>query len=57
MGAYAQVSGEKIEITGIVAAVDGSRVVRVSAEGAEPQKLGEELARRAVAQGAGELLR
>ncbi|HVN55419.1 MAG TPA: hydroxymethylbilane synthase [Anaerolineaceae bacterium] len=57
VGAYARVAGEEIEITGMVAAVDGSRVVRSSARGRDPQTLGEDLARSVVEQGAGDLLR
>jgi hydroxymethylbilane synthase len=49
-------SRSPISMTGLVASLDGRRVIRVTGEGVEPVALGEELARRALAQGAEELL-
>ena len=43
-------------LTGLVTSQDGQRVIRVSGEGDDPLVLGSELARQALAQGAGELL-
>ncbi|HEY3289540.1 MAG TPA: hydroxymethylbilane synthase [Anaerolineae bacterium] len=43
-------------MTGLVAAVDGSQVIRVSGEGHDPERLGAELAREALNKGAGKLL-
>jgi hydroxymethylbilane synthase len=43
-------------LDGLVAATDGSRVVRVSGGGSDPRELGAELARQAMEAGAGELL-
>lgn len=61
VAAYAQSAicnqGSAIQMTGLVASPDGRRVVRVSGEGKEPTSLGVKLARKALAQGAGELLR
>jgi hydroxymethylbilane synthase len=45
-----------LQLNGLVAAVDGSRVIRVGGAGSDPQQLGVELARQALAQGAGALL-
>jgi hydroxymethylbilane synthase len=46
-----------IAMVGLVAAVDGRRVIRVASEGADPIALGTRLAQQALAQGAGDLLR
>ncbi|MGQ0604076.1 MAG: hydroxymethylbilane synthase [Anaerolineales bacterium] len=46
-----------IVLTGLVAAVDGRRVIRVSGEGDDPFALGAALAEKAIAQGAGALLK
>jgi hydroxymethylbilane synthase len=46
-----------ISMTGRVASPDGCRVIRVSGVGADPIALGAELARKALAQGAGEILK
>ncbi len=42
-----------LSLTGLVAAVDGSAVVRVRSQGADPRQLGAALAQTALAQGAG----
>ncbi|MGH2519831.1 MAG: hydroxymethylbilane synthase, partial [Chloroflexota bacterium] len=49
-------SGEELHLRGMVAAPDGSRIVRVSASGIDPAVLGVELADLARARGAAELL-
>jgi hydroxymethylbilane synthase len=49
-------SGGGLHLTGLVAAADGRRVVRVSGEDDDPLRLGADLARQALAQGAAELL-
>jgi hydroxymethylbilane synthase len=57
IAAYATIaSGSKLSLSGLVAAVDGKRVVRVAGAGDDPQALGAELAAQALAQGAHELL-
>ena len=57
VAAYALDQGERIEMRGLVAAVDGSLVVRVEGTGTVPEKLGDELAARAIEQGAAELIK
>jgi hydroxymethylbilane synthase len=47
----------QISIEGLVASTDGRKVIRVRSQGDDPLSLGAELAREALAQGAGELLR
>lgn len=56
VGAYATMQGSEIMLTGLVGAVDGSRVVEVSGNGRDPQQLGAKLADKALAQGAKKLL-
>jgi len=56
VGAFASLEGDLIRLQGVVAAPDGSRVLRVSAYGKDPQTLGKTLARKALADGANELL-
>jgi hydroxymethylbilane synthase len=46
-----------ISMTGLVASPDGCRVIRVSGVSADPIALGAELARKALAQDAGEILK
>ena len=55
VGAYAIVSAGTIHLTGLVAAVDGSRVIRVEGSGPSPHELGASLAEAAKSQGALEL--
>ena len=47
---------EENRLVGLVASKAGTRVIRISGEGADPIALGHALAQRALAQGAGELL-
>lgn len=56
VGALAYVEGEVIRLQGVVAAPDGSHVLRVTATGAEARTLGESLAQEALEKGASELL-
>ena len=45
-----------ISLTGLVASLDGCRIIKVSGEGKNAQELGERLAQEALAQGAAEIL-
>ena len=58
IAAHATVEGGRLRIGGLVAALDGSRVLRESLEGdaGEARRAGEELAARLLDRGAGELL-
>ena len=58
VAAYGEVSDQQstISLTGLVASVDGKRIVVVSDEGADPFDLGNLLAQNAIAQGANEIL-
>ena len=58
VGALGRVSGRSLELQGVVAAVDGSRLLRDSLLGApdRPEQAGEELGRRMLALGAAEML-
>ena len=59
IAAHAAVEGGRLGLEGLVAALDGSRVLRGSLEGdaGEAARVGEELAARLLERGAGELLR
>jgi hydroxymethylbilane synthase len=56
VGASATTAGGRIELHGVIAAPDGSRVVRLSGRGGEPERLGQRLAQQAFEQGAGAYL-
>jgi hydroxymethylbilane synthase len=58
VAAYAAVSGQQsaISLTGLVASVDGKRLVKVAGEGTDPIELGYRLAQEAIAQGAIKIL-
>ena len=56
VGALAFVEGKTIQLQGVVAAPDGSRVLRLSAKGENAHDLGQNLAQQALAEGARELL-
>ncbi len=58
IAAYAQVERERVSLVGLVAEPDGSRLLRdtISGSAADAQVLGEQLADRVLAAGAGELL-
>lgn len=60
VAAYATVISEQssvISLTGLVISEDGTKVVKVTGESADAITLGKELAQRAIAQGAGEILK
>lgn len=58
IAAYAQVEGQRVSLVGLVAEPDGSRLLRdtISGSAVNAQVLGEQLAERILAAGAGELL-
>ena len=56
VAAYATVRSGAIELTGLVACADGSRVIRCRETGADPQEVGRACAQKALSQGAAELL-
>jgi hydroxymethylbilane synthase len=56
VGAYAVVESGAISLQAVVASPDGSRLMRFAASGEDPLELGTQLARQALAEGAGELL-
>lgn len=56
VAAYAVVTEGLINLIGLVASLDGKQVVRVKAEGTQPETLGKELAELALAEGATEIL-
>ena len=57
VAAYAQASGQILEMTGLVASVNGQQIIRVQASGEDPERLGQQLALQAVQMGAEKLLR
>ena len=56
VGALASVEGETIRLQGVVAALDGSHILRVSGAGEDARSLGESLAQKVIAEGARDLL-
>jgi hydroxymethylbilane synthase len=56
VGAYAELAGGRLRLEGLVAAVDGSLVIRASSEHEDPLALGRDVADRLLAQGAEEIL-
>jgi hydroxymethylbilane synthase len=56
VAAYARAGEDGLRLRGLVAAPDGSRVIRLELRGSTPVALGEEMARQALEQGARELL-
>src|SRR3972149_2106788 len=59
VAAYAEVEGQTskvIMLTGLVISEDGKRVVKVKGQGADALELGNELAQKAIQQGANEIL-
>jgi hydroxymethylbilane synthase len=56
VAAYAMWENGRLQLTGYVGAVDGANSVEVIDSGDEPESLGQELARLAIAQGAVEIL-
>lgn len=59
IGAYAEVDGQTLKVTGVVASVDGRELIRDRLEGniRDAVSLGEQLAKSLFAQGAREILR
>jgi hydroxymethylbilane synthase len=57
MGLPKEQRSQVISLTGLVIAEDGKKAIRVSRTGRDPGLLGNELAQRAIAQGADEILR
>jgi hydroxymethylbilane synthase len=56
VGAIASVQSGEIKLDGVVAALDGNQILRVSAAGHDPDILGQELADEAISMGASILL-
>ncbi len=56
VAAFAEEKNGILQLTGLVASVDGQRIIRGAAAGIDPNALGEMLAKQALAQGAGALL-
>ena len=56
VAAYAKVEDQAISLTGLVISENGRLAIQVSRTGANAQPLGNELAQRAIAQGANEIL-
>lgn len=58
IAAYAAVSEQQsaIRLTGLIASVEGKKLIKVSGEGTDPIELGNRVAREAIARGANEIL-
>ncbi|MGE5642911.1 MAG: hydroxymethylbilane synthase [Byssovorax cruenta] len=56
VAAYAKVEGKTILLTGLVISEDGKKAIHVKRTGTDANVLGNELAQRAIAQGANEIL-
>ncbi|MDF1499634.1 MAG: hydroxymethylbilane synthase [Anaerolineales bacterium] len=56
VGAFAEVHDGAIHLTGFVGSLEGTQVIRVHAEGEDPEELGMRLANQALGQGAHELI-
>ena len=56
IAAYANVQDQDISITGLVISEDGKKAIHVMRTGTDARQLGNELAQRAIAQGASEIL-
>jgi hydroxymethylbilane synthase len=56
VAAYAQVEQQTVALTGLVISIDGAKAIQVKRAGEDAQLLGTELAQRAIAQGAHEIL-
>jgi hydroxymethylbilane synthase len=56
VAAYAEIIGDEIALRGLIASMDGRRVIRVSGSGADPTILGSDLAHQAIDQGGADLL-
>lgn len=56
IGAHAEFEGDELRLTGIVGSADGSTLLRETATGSDPIALGNLVADRLIANGAGEIL-
>jgi hydroxymethylbilane synthase len=58
VAAYADVNRETLDInlTGLVASIDGKKLIKVTGESSDPKELGRQLAEEAIAQGANKIL-
>ncbi|HDD61781.1 MAG TPA: hydroxymethylbilane synthase [Chloroflexi bacterium] len=56
VGAYAEIKEGVIVMQGLVAATDGTQVIREDGQGEEPDALSKQLAKQALARGGGEVL-
>jgi hydroxymethylbilane synthase len=56
IAALGRLEGDSLELEGLVAAGDGSKLIRARGRGGDPEELGRRLADEAMAKGAGELL-
>jgi hydroxymethylbilane synthase len=56
IGAHAEVSGDELLLTAVVASPDGTRVLRERQLGKNPQTLGESVARQLLGKGAQDIL-
>lgn len=56
IGALGIVSNGKVKLKGMVASLDGQQILRASAEGQDPEKIGKEVAEQLIAQGAKAIL-
>jgi hydroxymethylbilane synthase len=56
IAALGRLEGDAVELEGLVAARDGSKLIRVHGRGGDPEELGQRLADEAIAGGARELL-
>ena len=56
IGAFCLGSGTDLALQGLVASLDGRRLIRASARGTHPEELGCEVAQLLLLQGAGEIL-
>jgi hydroxymethylbilane synthase len=56
VAAYAECQVSGIRLTGLVISEDGKKAIKVTGEGADALKLGNELAQKAISQGANEIL-
>lgn len=53
VGAFAEVRGEDVILQGLVASPDGRELLRLSASGDDPERVGRDLAQQAIERGAG----
>lgn len=56
IGALAQVTDGKITLRGMVASIDGTRLIKAEGTGYAPEKVGQEVAQRLIGLGAAEIL-